>query len=264
MVTILFLCEQACPLLGLRLGLGGDGLEALELGQGAVSLGLERDLRLAYPLRLPQQLAGLLELGREPVAFPDDTAQLGRSAFAHLGEDVLESFDLGAKLVALLDGGSGHSQPFERVAELLLEALALGSDLVALCSELVALADMPFLLLGHPPLLLARRGLNLGERILQALDLLAGAVALLTEPSELLLVGGLRLGESALEPFDVARQTLALGVGGSLCLGERGPELLELGAKPVPLLGGRACGGQALECVAELVLHPVALNDRGR
>ena len=118
--------SRRAPLLGLRLGLGGDGLEALELGQGAVALGLEGDLRLAHALRLPQQLVGLLELGRKPVALPDDTAQLGRSALAHLGEDVLEPFDLGAQLVALLDGGSGHGQPLERVAELLLRAARAG------------------------------------------------------------------------------------------------------------------------------------------
>src|SRR6185437_8960948 len=100
-----------CPLLGLRLSLRGNGLESLDLGQSAVSLGLEGDLRLAYPLRLAQQLPGVLELGRKPVAFLDDTAQLGRGAFAHVGEDVLESLDLGAQLVALLDGGSGQSEP---------------------------------------------------------------------------------------------------------------------------------------------------------
>ena len=99
---------------------------------------------------------------------------------------------------------------------------------------------MPFLLLGQPALLLARGSLGLGELALQALDLLAGAVALLAEPADLLLVRGLRLGESALEPLDVARQALALGVGGSLRLGERGSELLDLGAKPVALVGDRA------------------------
>ena len=124
--AILFLGEQARPFLGLCLGLAGDGLKLLELGHGAVALGLEGDLRLAHALRLAQQLVCLLELGRQAVALLDDGAQLGGGALPHLGEDVLEPFDLGAKLVALLDGGRGHGEPLEGVAELLLQPLALG------------------------------------------------------------------------------------------------------------------------------------------
>ena len=260
MVAILFLDEQARPFLGLRLGLAGDRPELLELGHGAVALGLEGDLRLAHAFRLSQQLLCLLELGRQGVTLLDDGAQLGRCALSHLGEYVLEPFDLGAKLVALLDRRGGYGEPLEGVAELLLEPLGLDGDLVALGSELLALAGVSFLLLGQPVLLLARRRLGLGERGLQTLDLLRGLVALLAEPADLLLVCGLRLGESALQPVDVARQAVALGVGGSLCLGERGPELLDLEAKPVPLLGGRPCRGEPLEHVAELLLHPVALG----
>src|SRR5439155_24954584 len=94
LVAILFLGKQARPLLGLRLCLGGDDLELLELGHGPVALGLEGDLRLAHALRLAQQLTGLLELGRQAVTFRDDTAQLGRRALQRLAEGRLEPLDL--------------------------------------------------------------------------------------------------------------------------------------------------------------------------
>src|SRR6185437_17102764 len=41
---------------------------------------------------------------------------------------------------------------------------------------------------------------------------------------------------------------------------ERGLELLDLGAQPVPLLGGGGGDGEPLECVTELLLDPVALR----
>ena len=226
-VKVLLLGEEARLFLGLRLGLGRDDLQPLELRDGAVALGLEGDLRVANTLRLPQQLPGLLELGRQVVALLDDGAQLGRRAVPYLGQDVLESLDLGAKLVALLGGGAEDGEPFERVAELLLEPLALGRHLVALRPafvalrrELVALDGVPLLLLGQPALLLHRGGLRLGECRLQLVELLTGALALLAEPGELLLVRGLRLGEDALEAGDVALQPLALGGGRVLRLGE--------------------------------------------
>ena len=252
-MAILFLGKQARPLLGLRLCLGGDDLELLELGHGPVALGLEGDLRLAHALGLAQQLTGLLELGRQAVTFLDDTAQLGRRALPRLGERCLEPLDLGAKLVALLGGGTDDREPLERVAELLLEPLALGV-------ELAPLGAVQFPLLGETALVLCRRSLRLGECRLQAVELLARARVLVAEPAELLLVRGARLGEDALEPVDVAQQPLAFGRGGSLRLGQRGLELLDLGAQPVPLLGGGVGGGEPLECVTELLLDPVALR----
>src|SRR6185312_17157702 len=105
-----------------------------------------------------------------------------------------------------------------------------------------------------------RRSLRLGECRLQPVELLPGAGVLVTEPAELLVVRGARLGENALEPVDVAEQPFAFGRRGGLCLGERGLELLDLGAQPVPLLGGGGGDGEPLECVTELLLDPVALR----
>ena len=95
---------------------------------------------------------------------------------------------------------------------------------------------------------------------MQAVELLAGALVLLADQAELLFVCGPRLGENTLEPVDIALQPLALGLGRSMRLGQRGLELLDLGAKPVLRLGGRLGAGEALECVAELLLDPVALG----
>jgi len=188
--------EQAALLVRGRLGLGSDAPELLELGERVIPLGGESDLRLAHALRLAQHLLRFLELGRESVAFLGNLLQFHRAALLHLDEGSLQALDLGTQLVTLLGGGADYCESLENGAELQLEVLGLGG-------ELVPFDGVPLLLVGEPALLLGGCDLRLGECRLEASELGRGLLLLLLELGQLLLVGRVGLGESAPEALDL-------------------------------------------------------------
>src|SRR5207253_4511795 len=154
-MTFVLLGKPALVLGGRGLRLGNGSLQALDFSGGVVALLPQPgELLLMRALRLGE---GALE----PVDVAQQPLLLGRGRRPRLGERGLELLDLAAQAVALLGGGTESGEPLEGVAQLLLEPVALGR-------ELVSFAGLALLLLGQPVLVRGGRGLRLGDGGLEA------------------------------------------------------------------------------------------------
>ncbi len=179
-------------------------------------------------------------------------AHLHRAAVLHLGESGLEALDLGAQLVTLLGGGAEDCESLEHGAELLLEPVAPGC-------ELVPLDGVPLLLLGETALLLGGCDLRLGEGGLEALELRRSVRVLLLQAGQVLFVARVRLGEGAAEALDLLAEAGVLG-GRRPRLDQGGLDALDLDAELVTFVGRLPERRELFESGAELLLDPVALS----